>query len=200
LFLLLVGATLWLVIVVLHKKEAYRDNPILLNFTSSLNGGRFLGSVISSQIVKNKRHFLTMAPYDIDLSKKEKIEDVNIIVDSGKLVSLPKGHPSKDKNFLIALPPKAEELSPIIKDTLVGKGIMFMTELDNLAKNQTDILREGIERRDALSKEYGTGEMSVKFLQFTQALVQDYMESVLIKSEKGKSSFPINPNVNQNMP
>jgi hypothetical protein len=141
-----------------------------------------------------------MAPYDIDLSKKEKIEDVNIIVDSGKLVSLPKGHPSKDKNFLIALPPKAEELSPIIKDTLVGKGIMFMTELDNLAKNQTDILREGIERRDALSKEYGTGEMSVKFLQFTQALVQDYMESVLIKSEKGKSSFPINPNVNQNMP
>jgi len=187
LFLIFFVLLTWLAIVYFNKEKEIIDNPLMLNFCSSLDSGRFLGEVKKIETAKGGRHYITLAPKDIDTRITKELDDVNVIIDKDKLISLPKGGVSKEKNIMVGLPPKAELLTPALKDTLIGKAIMWATEMDNYAKTQVEILREGINRRDDLHKEIGTGEASNKFLEFTKDLTLDWMENMINKNEKNKN-------------
>lgn len=188
---LLVGIVILLTII-FNKKDDYHDNAILLNFCSALSNGKFLGEVLKTQNGKNNRKIIEFLPKDVDLKNIAELKPEKVIVDNAKIISLSKGLVSSDKNILISLPPSADDFSGPIKETLIGKALMWATELQNFTKTQSEILQEGIDRRDAIAKEYGTGEMSTKFLEFTNSLVQDYMQSTLTKDNKKSSVFPTN--------
>ena len=160
LVLLVFGGFLWLMIVIFGKKQEKEDSTILLNFNSALDNGHFLGEVKQiNHMCKGNRCEITYEVRDIDVRNPQNITQVGYI-DNWKLISCPKGFPSKNRNFVIALPLNAEDLPGSFKDTLLGKGIMYMTELDNLAKFCETILRKGIKDREALLKDIGTGEIS----------------------------------------
>lgn len=189
LFLLLVGAIIWLLIVVFNKKEDKFDNPIALNFLANMDEGYFIGEVLTDTPAKNNRHFLKIKPLDVDTRLKQDVPtEIEVIVEDGKLINIPKGLGiSKQKNIIICLPKKAEDLAGPLKDTLFGKGLMWMAELDNYTKSVTDILREGNTRKEALLKDIGTGEISIKFLEQTKNITQDYIENILAKKDNKQS-------------
>jgi hypothetical protein len=185
LFMLLIGAIVWLLIMVFSRKEVTSDNAIALNFLANEDSGFFLGEVVSSDPGKNNRQIINMRPLDVDARKEQIVpETVPVIVESGKMLNISKAHGlSKQKNITILLPARAEDLSGPLKDTLFGKGLMWMAELENFSKTAVDIVREGNTRKDTLLKEIGTGEISRNFLEQTNNLVRDYMENILSKKD-----------------
>jgi hypothetical protein len=177
----------WLFIIIVGGKEDEDDAPIIINFMSHKANGRFLGKEIDNKIGKDGRQIITLDPRDViikkKLKKKIKIEPVHIIVGKNKKISFAKGILSKDKNITFILPPKAEDLPENVKNTLIGKALMWATELQNFAKLEAEILREGTDRRDNLAKAIGDGELSKEFQQFTRELVTDFLETQLLAKE-----------------
>lgn len=177
------GGFIWLMIEIFGKKQNPQDSTILLNFNSSLDGGNFLGEIKGiNHMCKGNRCEITYEVRDVDVRNPQVITQVGYI-DSGKLISCPKGFPSKNRNFAIALPLNAEDLPRSFKETLLGKGIMYMTELDNVAKSCEEILRKGIKDREALLKDIGTGEISSKWVAKQQIFMEEYVNNVLNKKD-----------------
>lgn len=180
------GLLVWLAIVVFGVVKERKDTTLLLNFNATRDGGNFIGEIVNiDHNTKKGRPIIEYEVKDIDISNPELILQ-KAIIDNGKMLSMPKGTLSKKRNVIIALPPRAEDLTGSFKETLFGKGIMFMTELDNFAKTQVEILREANNRKDSLAKEIGTGELSVIFTNQIKEHVQDYLDGFIAKKNDGK--------------
>lgn len=171
----------WLLYIFLKDSKTPKDKPFILNFLSGFTEGRFLGREESIEQCSNGRHLITFSPKDIDIESYQgsEIKPEKIIVDKGKLISLPKNSFSRDKSIDIALPKSAHDFPDNVRDNLFVKALMWATELENLTKLEVDMLREGHIRKDLLLKEIGTGEISKEFLAFSKELMQDHLENAI---------------------
>lgn len=193
-FIATFSLTLWLIIEFYRDKKEGKDDPIAINFCSHLPGaeGRFIGTEQKVEIGKGGRYVIDFMPGDIRHDFKGEVKSVPVVVGSNKRIVLPRGHPSRDRNILFYLPPEAENIPNELKDTLIGKSLMWAVELQNYEKTVIDILREGGERKDLLLKKLGDGEISKEFINFQEGLVSDYLQRIVNPREAKDKVASIN--------
>lgn len=178
-FLALLGSVIWLLRIIFFTRDDREDNPLALNFLAKRGKGNFILEELKRESGKNGRIIAVGSPKDLPPNYKEEIKNENVIVDRNKLLTIPKGALSTYKNINIYLPADQSDIDSSIKDTVLGKGILFMSGLKDVEKTVEDILREGVIRRDQLLKKIGDGEISKDFIQFQEGLVQDYLTKIV---------------------
>jgi hypothetical protein len=197
-FLVIYGVLLGLILLVsfgtalylfFHKKiEEPRDSSFVFNFMSN-----FAASAYGMEFgrVKGKyRDCINLSPRDINFLKyyKRKTGTINVPeigikkvwVEKNKILDIPKGALSPDKNIVILLPPNAEDFPEDFKKHHLGKTLMKMTEDLNNENVEINILREGSDRKTALLKRMGDGELSNQAL----AKLEELHEAGLKSSTK----------------
>lgn len=187
LFIALCCLGVWLVIVFFGNKKLEKDDTYALNFLSNIEDGYFLGKIVDTITAKNNRKIIEIEPRDINPDEVQK--NIKVIVDNDKVIYYPKGTLSKRKNLALLLPPSPSDLSGHVKNSLLGKALMWAIELDNAAKTQIEILEEGIKRKNNLAKDIGTGELTTKWIEFNRNVLKDYTESLISKKEN-KNNVP----------
>jgi hypothetical protein len=199
-FIALFGLTIWLLISYFTEKRKIRDDPIILNFLAPIDHGFFLGTQISDITGKDGRHVIQFEPKDIDLlqDNKEKMakqqEPVDVIVAKNKLFAMPKGSISKLRNVNIVLPKSASDFPEALKESLIGKGLMWAVEAQNAINSEINSLREGHNRKDKIFENIGHGEASTQFMGFMQELYKDALKaSVDLKGKDNKPTSVLNP-------
>ena len=183
-----------LIYIFYRPQKDLKDTPIILNLVKHCK--YFIGSQLSIDNAKNNRKIITMEPKDISVNAKE-VETANIIVDANKLEHWPMGSVSKDRTIIWALPNSATELPDQIKNTVIGKGIMWAIELQNSVNAEVASVMEGSQRKTEILKRLGDGEISKEFLQFEDELRRDTIKSVL-DLKKEKPATPTLPGLVQN--
>jgi len=204
-FVLLTGLVLWLVIEIYRTKKQLVDTPLALNFVAHLSDGRFIGNEEKVSKGRNGRYVISLDPKDIDIRNEKEVKPVTVIVDNNKLISVPRGSLSRERNVNFYLPPNANDIPDALKDTLIGRAMMWATELKNYEKTVIEILREGGERKDLMLKKIGDGEISKEFISFQEGLVSDYLQKVVspkdVKGERaGNISLSAGASPSSNMP
>lgn len=187
-FVALIGLIIWALIVFLNYKKEIKDDVFGINFMSFKSDGRFVGIERDHKTGKDGRHIISLDPKDVDLSKDEDMKPVKVIVDARKIISMPKGTVSRDKNINIYLPKSATDFPDAIKDSDLGKAFMWLTELKNLVNTEVEMLAEGHTRKDALLIRIGTGEISRSFMKFNEELVKDALEAAVNSKDKPKTA------------
>ena len=184
-----------IVYVKFREEEEEKDNPLGINFLANHSNGRAIGIEKEIIIGKGNRKIITLSPRDINREniKKLDIEDVKVIVDKNKLISIPKGLWSKDKNINIYLPSKLSDFSTALKQTEFGKMLMFWTAIKNADNAEIDALQEGMKRQAAHIESIGAGELSVAKMQQIEEIYSDLL-SAAKESKKDKSSSYTSPN------
>jgi len=190
-FLLLAGLTLWLLVVIFSEKKKGKDNPLFLNFLSSRDNKRFIGEQVNIVQGKGGRHVVEIEPRDLSHDFKGPLVNEKIVVDSNKLIGSPKGTLSQGRNINIGLPANIDDVPEILKETVLGKGIIFMTGLKDLEKTIEDILREGTVRRDELLRKIGDGEISKEFINLQEGLIKNHLEKLISGKDTKSSSVPM---------
>jgi hypothetical protein len=189
-FLLLAGLTLWLLVTVFSEKRRGKDNPLFINFLSSRDNKRFIGEQISIVQGKGGRHVVEIEPRDLGHDFEGPLVNEKIVVDSNKLIGAPKGSLSQDRNVNIGLPANIDDVPEVLKETVLGKGIIFMTGLKDLEKTVEDILREGTTRRDELLRKIGDGEISKEFINLQEGLIKNHLEKLITGKDSKSSAMP----------
>ena len=195
---------LYLLSLIIKKESEDGDNAILLNFSNYGTHGRALGIVKDQIIGAGNRVKITMTPKDIDLNKlireKKKLEDIDIMQESHKLVNLPKGTLSRDKNIVISLPKSPEDMSDGLKKTQLGVALQFLTLEQDFIKKRIDILSDKVKNRDALLKEIGDAEMSVEYVTKIKEFHKDVLGLMLDAKEAKKGSQDSTNSLKLNIP
>ena len=171
----------FLLITIFSERKKGKDNPIILNFLSKRDGGRFIGEVVGSTMGKGGRHLISFSPRDVDLDleRNKDIKNETIIVDRNKLIVAQKGSLSQDKNIMFALPASLADIPEDIKGQDFGKSLIFLIKLKELQKTVEDILREDSSRKNLLLEKIGNGEISKEFINFQEGLIRDYLEKII---------------------
>lgn len=185
---LIIGLGIYAIILKQQSKEDYEDNPFILNFATKFAPGRAFGVQKSITVGRNGRLGVTYSPRDVHPDNFGMAKDQTVIVDRNKIISLAKGTWSNEKNINILLPPKAEDFPDHIKNTFFGKALGITTEIINAANSEAAMKQEGIDRRDALLKEIGDGELSREQLTTVNELVKDIAKMTTDIRNKDKSS------------
>lgn len=194
---LMFGSAFWLILILYKEKKRPFDAPIILNFLSTFDTGRFIGTEVSSKMGKNERMIIEFEPKDIGLDEKD-VKNCTIIVDKNKLITLPMGAPSKARHVHIALPPKASMFPSQIKETVFGKAMMWATEAQNAINAELNAVSEGSARKTDILNKLGDGEVSKEFLTWHTELYQDLLKSAYEAKNKGSNTSLI-PNTSQNI-
>jgi hypothetical protein len=177
------GIGVWLAIIWFGKEEDEDfDNPICINFMSDYSDGRFIGVQKYSVLGKDDRRIITISPRDVLIKDVKHIPDVKVIVDKNKLIPLSKGQGSRDKNVNIILPKDASHFPKQLKESMFGKWLMFLTELQNAENSELDAFKEGMARQSAHIKSMGAGELSVE--RMTQ--LTEYFDEVIKSIQEAK--------------
>lgn len=181
------------VIVILRYKEEEleKDNPIGINFLATNSEGRAIGVEKSIVVGKGDRRVITLSPRDVMTKGLKELKDVTVIVDKNKLLSLPKGVFSKDKNINLYLPPSIDKFPEPLKKTLFGKLLMFLTTITNAENAELDALQEGMKRQAAHIESLGMGELSKEKMTQLEEVYTDLLNAAKdIKKDKTGYTSP----------
>lgn len=166
----LLGLGIYLFILIFKEEDERFEDNIIINFMPQFTNpdkGHAIGMEVSTKKI-GKRFLLEYSPRDLNkrlLKEKEKLENVKIVVDSNKIISLPTGTMSGFRNVKVLLPPNPEDFPDQMKDTLFGQALMKLTEQINNSNVEAKIIREGSNRKTKLLTELGDGEISEEFLE-----------------------------------
>jgi len=194
-FIALLTVVILLIINYFQEKKNRRDDTIALNFSSNVSG-HFLGIEEEVKDGKGGRHLIKFAPKDIDVYKDDKqIESETIIIDKNKIETFPKGSVSPERNINVYFPRHASDLHESLKNTNLGRAIMWATELQNAVNAEVKSLVEGHHRKDEILNRLGHGEVSKEFLMFQDELFRDALRATLESRGKDKMTPTVlNPN------
>jgi hypothetical protein len=174
--LIVTGLIIWLLVVIFRDKEEEKDRNMALNFMSNYSNGRAYGQELSVDKSFEGRFIITFMPKDITSDSLKTLKAEKIIVDKGKLISLPRGTWSKEKNISIYLPIRAEDFPDALKQTEFGKMLMLFTEMKNSVNSEVDMVREGSRRKDDILKRIGDGELSGEILDANHELIKELIK------------------------
>lgn len=158
--------------------------------------GFSIGSEISCDNIDNK-NLITFKPKDVDIKKYKKFDrimPVKIVADKNKVVTLPKGTLSNNRNIKIILPPNPEDFPTSLKETEFGKLLMCMTEQINVNNVESAVIREGSDRKTNILTKSGDGEISIDYLQTQSELFTDAMKTVTEVKNKSTSTTSLHSN------
>ena len=180
-------------VYIIGKEEKVREEKVFgFSFFPQYHGSRAYGSIIDQKLGDEGRISKILKPGDISISeilKREKPKNQRINVEKNKVLSLQKGF-SKGRFIELYLPPTADDFPEEIKNSPIGKMLMFYTELTNASNTQIEAMSEGITRQKEHLKEMGWGEASISRLNYMQELFDDALNSIKeTKKDKGTSSF-----------
>lgn len=188
------GIAVWLAVIWFGKEEDENlDNPICINFLADYSDGRFIGIEKYSVLGKDGRKVITMSPRDVLIKDIKKIQDVKVIVDENKLLPLSKGQGSRDKNVHIYLPKDASHFPKQLKESMFGKWLMFLTELQNVENSELDAFKEGMKRSSAHIKAMGAGELSVERMTQLTEYFDEVIKSIQEAKKKEGDTSGFNP-------
>jgi hypothetical protein len=181
-----------IVIVKYREEPKDKDNPYCINFLSGQTEGRAIGVEKTTIVGKNGRRIVKFSPKDIYNDNLIEIPDVEAVVDQNKIISLPKGTLSKDKNINIFLPATPDRFPDPLKQHEFGKMLMFWTSLKSADNALIDSLKEGMLRQTEHLKSLGGGEVSVEKMTQIHELFEDTLNAVK-ESKKDKTSTTFTP-------
>lgn len=186
----------WLIYILAFKKDDELKGDIVVNLASYESHGRALGVLKKMQRGAGGRFKIWFSPRDVDTEKLAKakmvLADEDIIVQPHKLISIPSGAFSEDRNFHFILPDNAEELPEEFKKTPIGIMITQYVEAQDFVKKRIEILKQTITDKDAILKEIGSGEMTEPLLNMTKGWVNDLAAMMLdAKEAKRKADSPV---------
>lgn len=173
----------WLVIILAKKEDDVEDPTTGINFMAAWSEGRAYGSEMKVEKGNGDRYVITLDPKDINPNSKEKIKPVKVIVDKNKIISLPRGKWSAEKNINIYLPPTADDFPDDLKATPFGKMLQLYTEIINADNTTISSLLEGKKRSNTFIKEMAGGEATTEIIKIFKELLKDVGETV--KEAKG---------------
>lgn len=193
LVLIVLGLIVVLAIYLTKEEDEKEDKPHFMSFIRQGNGKAY-GKVLSIEKAIDGRSVVNMRQQDLSiksLKKLKKIESLPIIVDKGKLICLPKGTLSNEKDIYFGLPKNAEDFPENFGKTLFGKWLKFLTELKNVDNTTLEAYKECKERQAELIKKVGMGEATRESIQQFEGLVLDTIKNAIeVQKVKTSSSFP----------
>ncbi len=190
-----------IVAAVIHyqKDDEEEDRPFCINFLSDFCDGVAYGVEQSVKTGKNGRKITMVSQRDILAKNIDKIKEVPVITEKNKIVSLPRGAWSSEKNINIHLPPSASDFPDAIKETEIGKALMLLTEIKNAVNSELATIKEGSRRKSEILNKLGDGELSREHLITIQELQKDLikMAADVRKDKTSTTTYPsINPSGN----
>lgn len=174
--ILLVCVEIIIALYFYYKEEEYKSEKNHVINLANLQDGRAYGHSLYVEKIAGDRHKIMLYPTDFDFHDKEslrEIKPVEIIVDSGKMLSFPKGTWSKYKNILFLLPTHANHLPKEFLQTSFGKTLALYMETVNAEYSVQQALLEGIARQKEHIKNLGNGEATVERLRQIEGLLKD---------------------------
>jgi len=181
-FLILVGvgvAGMFIYLLFFKYKEEITNDPIAINLNSDKSNKRSMGIVKNISKGRKGRFLVTFSPKDVDVEKDNESE-CKVIVD--KIIELPKGTLSKDRDIKILLPRYSEELVDELKEDWFGRSLIEYIEKKNDNNNIIESLREGLERKGVIRVLHGAGELSKEEIRRLREL-RDEIDNMLIKDK-----------------
>lgn len=192
LVMIIIALCISLIMLFLKEKEKPQDEAILLNLMPYRTSGHAIGSISKYDRGAEGRWKINFDPKDVrpkDILEKN-WKNEQILVDTNKLLVLPKGYPSAHKSMMIALPPFPEDIPEQFRNTEFGKILQIWTEKKNVEKTIIDSIREGSIRKDEFLKELGDGEISATYIsKISGLLINDIKENVS-RSNKTSTTSP----------
>lgn len=185
----LIALSLWLVAIKFKEKDKGNNEPLVFNLTGQ--GGAML---TEKRIVNGagKRLVINALRNDIDQnSKEEKKEDI-IIIPENNVLSLPQGTSSEKRNIKIYLPFEAEDIPSAIKDTPFGTAMRSLANNKEIERLKENILREGSDRKSAILKEIGDGEISEFYVQQLKDFVKKDLKDISSRKDNSSNIVDIN--------
>ena len=170
---------IWLLLLYFRSEDEKHKAPLILNFMASYAKGRALGLEVKTEKVNN-RFVIEYQPRDVtdeELLQKTKLDNVVVVVDRNKVITLPQGTLSAYRDIKILLPPNAEDFSTELKQTLFGKVLMQLTEAIGAYNVDADVAREGSERKTKILKKLGDGEISEAHLEREEELIKQLIKN-----------------------
>lgn len=193
-FVALFVFAIWTLIIYFSEKKKPKDETIAIDFGAHINGGHFVGTEVSVKQAKGGRHFIEFLPKDVDVTKDDfKVESEQKIVDSNKIVPLPKGAASPERHINIYMPKRASDMHEALKESLLGKGIMIAVEMQNSVNAEIHSLTEGHLRKDEILQRIGHGEVSKEWMTMITEIYRDTLKSSLEAKGKDKTPTVLNP-------
>lgn len=185
LFFILIALFIWIIILIFREKPRIENDPIVINFLSHYSNGRAIGFEDNVIKAKNNRFISEFYPGDLDVKKINKAEKEKVIIGKDKIIPLPKGTLSKDRDIKIYLPPTAEDFPTGLKEHPFGKILMGYTELVNAVNSEIATIREGSKRKDEILQRLGDGELGKEYLDTFEGTMKDIIR-MLAKEELSK--------------
>lgn len=162
------------------------DNPIIWNLMSHRSNGHAFGTVNTIKKHGSGRQRIFYDPKDlrpIDVLTKNWTQQ-DIIIDSDKLITLPRGDNSDHKNLIIACPKNPEDLSDHFKGSELGKLFAFHIEKKNVETSVVKAIREGSKRKDSILQELGDGELSAELFSHIKGILLDDLKDAISRSKE----------------
>lgn len=179
-----------LVIYFSKDDEDYEDTVFAINFLSKYCQNVAYGIENGVKIGKNGRTIINLSQRDIQGKDISKIKEVPVIVDKNKIITIPKGGWSNDKNIKIYLPPTASDFPDGVKDSEIGKALMWLTEMKNAINDELSMVKEGSVRKSEILKRLGDGELSRRHLTNIDEIEKDLIKLITtgLKAKDSMSS------------
>ena len=187
---LIIGLMVWLLILYFRTQDKKTKQSLIVNLMPQYAKGHALGQEV--RIEKSDNRFLVeYSPRDVSdelLLEKGEIENVKVVVDKDKIITLPCGTLSAYRDIKFLLAPHAEDYSTELKSTLLGKHLMEMTEEINNNNLETSIVREGSNRKTKMAKNMGDGEVSQTQIEKFEELAKEMIK--IATQDKGQGNKP----------
>lgn len=183
----IIGLMTWLLLLYFKQQEKQTRQSLILNLMPQYAQGFAIGQEVNIQKSDN-RFLVEYQPKDISdefLLNKTEIENVKVVIDQNKIITLPAGTLSSYRDIKILLAPNAEDYSTELKSTIIGKYFMEMTENINNSNLETSIVREGSNRKTKMAKNMGDGEVSQQQIERFSELSDEMVK--IATNDKGQN-------------
>ncbi len=187
-FIGILGLIIFLLVRYFKSEPIREEANFILSFFPHKHNSRAFGRVENVDEGPNGQKIITFKPQDLSL--KEIMDDVDvpnetIIVNKGKLISLPKGFHSKGRYIDLALPPKSEVFSKELLNTPFGRMLQFYVEMDNAKNTDVESLRNGIDSMQSTINNMAAGEATKAMLQHMMGYFKDVL-AMQLETKKDK--------------
>lgn len=163
------GLIIWLAMLYFKEHDEKHDDPLVINMMSNYSSpvaGHAIGFEVSTTKVDN-RYLIEYSPRDVDKKyflENKKVENVKVVVDKNKIITLEKGTLSNFRTIKILLPPNAEDFGTELKLHPFGKIMMDLTESINSFNVESSMVRKGSNMKTKILERMGDGEISKEYM------------------------------------
>jgi len=190
----LIAVVTFLIIIFYAKEQDKHEEPFVINLMAHYSQpikGHAIGLEVNEEKVGD-RILIEYSPRDIDVKAyaNKMVENVKVVVDKDKIITLPKGTLSNFRTVKILLAPHPEDYSVDFKNNILGKSVMALTEVINTANIETSIVREGSDRKTNMLHKLGDGEITNELINRVFELNKDILKNSKDQKEGFGPGYP----------